>query len=712
MTNRLPIVTLAARELGLEPWRVEAVAALLENGATVPFVARYRKERTGGMDEVQLRAAAAALERYANLAARREVMLSSLRERDMLSEELEAALSAAATMTELEDAYLPYRPKRVTRASRARDRGIGPLAELILRDERVDPAIAAGPFVNPELGVASVDEALAGARDIIAERVSEERESRAAVRELFERAATIASERSRREKDNPGAATYRDYFKWSEPASRAPSHRVLAMLRGERKGFLTVHVAPNARDALDVLRRRWVGGTRSRAEQMELAVDDAYDRLLLPSLESEQKKRLFVGASESAAEVFSSNLRDLLLAPPLGEKRILAIDPAFRTGCKVVCLDERGELIHSETIYPLGSKSRSGEASRRIASLVAEHRSEAIAVGNGTGGRETVQWLAALGAEVPPVITVNESGASVYSASEVARKELPDQDVTVRGAVSIGRRLLDPLSELVKIEPRSIGVGQYQHDIDAGLLERRLEETVESCVNLVGADLNTAGAPLLRFISGIGEKVAQAIVAHRDAAAGFTDRGELMGVPGVGAKTFEQAAGFLRIRGGGNPLDATAVHPERYDLVRRMACDLVVDVEALIGNEELVKRLRLEDYVDEEVGMPTLQQVAGELAKPGRDPRPAFSPVVFSDAVRGIEDLRIGMKLPGIVTNVTDFGAFVDIGVHRDGLVHVSKLSHEFVRNPREIVRVGQAVDVTVIEVDSERNRISLSMEG
>jgi protein Tex len=710
MTNRLPIVTSAAHELGLEPWRVEAVATLLDDGATVPFIARYRKERTGGMDEVELRAAAAALERHASLAARREAMRSSLGERGMLSEALEAALNAAATMTELEDTYLPYRPKRVTRASKARERGLEPLAELMLRDDRIDPASAAAAFVDPELGVASVDDALAGARDIIAERVSEERETRAAVRALFERGATITSERSRREKENPEAATYRDYFAWSEPAARAPSHRVLAMLRGERNGFLTVHVAPSERAALDVLRRRWVGGARPRAEQMERAVADAYDRLIRPSLESEQKKQLFLRASESSAEVFSANLRDLLLAPPLGEKRILAIDPGFRTGCKVVCLDEHGELLHSDTIFPLEPKRRTDEASRRITSLAAEHRSEAIAVGNGTGGRETVQWLAALGSGAPPVITVNESGASVYSASDIARKELPDHDVTVRGAVSIGRRLMDPLSELVKIDPRSIGVGQYQHDIDAELLERRLAETVESCVNLVGADLNTASVPLLRFISGISEKVAQAIVVRRDAGGGFTDRAELTGVPGVGAKTFEQAAGFLRIRGGTNPLDSTAVHPERYELVRRMAGDLGVEVDELIGNEQLVKRIRLADYVDDEVGMPTLQHVADELGKPGRDPRPAFSTVAFSEAVHEIGDLRIGMQLPGIVTNVTDFGAFVDIGVHRDGLVHISKLARDFVRNPREVVRVGQAVDVTVIDVDPERKRISLSM--
>ncbi|MFW5684376.1 MAG: Tex family protein [Spirochaetota bacterium] len=710
MKHAADIVGLVARELGLEPGRVDAVARLLGEGATVPFIARYRKERTGEMDEALLRTVQATIEQVGVLLSRRESMLSSLEERGVLTDDLRRALEAARTPHELEDAYLPYRPRRVTRATKARDRGLEPLAERLLAEPGLDPETAARAFVNPDADVSTVEDALAGARDIVAERVSEERDTRSALRELFRRGALLQSTRSRKARENADAATYQDYFSWSEPASRAPSHRVLAMLRGEREGALVVHVTPPEQDALEALRRRWVSGSRRRAEQLDMAVTDCYKRLLMPSLESERKSELFLAASEAAAGVFASNLRDLLLAAPLGQRRVLAIDPGFRTGCKVVCLDEHGDLLCNETIYPLEPHSREADASARLASLVREHRIEVIAVGNGTGGRETMRFLASVEPALPPSISVNESGASVYSASDVARAEFPEHDVTVRGAISIGRRLMDPLAELVKIDPRSIGVGQYQHDVDAKLLSTRLDETVESCVNLVGADLNTASAHLLRHISGISERVASAIVEHRRRFGGFERRLDLLNVTGVGPRVFEQAAGFLRVHDGLEPLDATSVHPERYDLVRRIAGDLGVESRDLVGDEALATRVTLDRYVSADAGLPTLRDILAELQRPARDPRPEFEVVTFRDDVSSIDDLRVGMKLDGVVTNVTDFGAFVDIGVHRDGLVHVSKLAREFVRNPREVVRVGQGVTVMVTEIDVARGRISLSM--
>ncbi|MFW5716484.1 MAG: Tex family protein [Spirochaetota bacterium] len=704
------IIDRVAGDLSQDRHRTAAVAELLADGATVPFIARYRKEHTGGMDEVAIRGVAERIEQYRALEARRESVLRSLEERGLLSDELRDAVVSAGTSGELEDIYLPFRPKRVTRASKARDRGLEPLARAVLNDREANPATAARDYLDPEIGVERVDDALAGARDIIAEWVSEDRESRAAVRELFEGASIITSSRSRRAKRSAEAQTYRDYFSWAERADRAKPHRVLAMLRGEREGHLVVHVAPPERDALDLLRRRWVDGHRPRAQQLELAVEDAYARLVAPSLEGERKKELFHAASEAAARVFSDNLRDLLLAPPLGPKRIIAIDPGLRTGCKIVCLDERGALLHNETVFPLEPHRREREAAERVLDLVSAYDAEAIAVGNGTGGRETVGFLRAIGRLELPVISVNESGASVYSASEVARAELPDHDVTVRGAVSIGRRLIDPLSELVKIEPRAIGVGQYQHDVDPRLLERRLNETVESCVNAVGAELNTASPHLLRHIAGVGERQAEAIAAYRAEVGGFSSRAQLLKVPGVGEKTYEQAAGFLRIRDGDEPLDATAVHPERYGIVRRMAADAGVSVADLVGDASLVERIPLETYVEPTVGIATLKDIIRELERPGRDPRPPFETTSFSEHVHSMDDLSPGMKLPGVVTNVTDFGAFVDIGVHRDGLVHISRLAKEFVRDPRSVVRVGQGVQVTVVEVDAERKRISLSM--
>ncbi len=710
MDTSTTVIARVAQDLSLSAQRVSAVAELLDSGATIPFIARYRKEQTGEMDEQVLRAVQEAIGRHRELIDRRESMIASLRERELYSDELAGKLNGAESLVELEDLYLPFRPKRVTRASQARDRGLEPLAELLLHDPAIDPTAAARGFVDPDREVPNQEEALAGARDIIAEKISEDRDTRAGLRRIFERAALVQSARSRKEKANPRAETYRDYFDWSEPASRSPSHRILAMLRGEREGFLVVHVLPAEDAALDLLRRRWVSGAAGRAGQLELAAVDAYRRLLAPSLEGERKKDLFLAASEAAAGVFSANLRDLLLAAPLGPRPIIALDPGFRTGCKLVCLDRHGALVHNEAIYPLEPQKQTAAAAERIKLLVERFSVEAIAVGNGTGGREAVRFLHEIDDNLPPVISVNESGASVYSASDVAREEFPDKDVTVRGAVSIGRRLMDPLAELVKIDARSIGVGQYQHDIDSKLLDRRLAQTVESGVNLVGADLNTASPHLLRHISGVSDRIAAAIVKHRETEGGFRSRAQLLKVAGVGARTFEQAAGFLRVHGGGEPLDATAVHPERYEVVRGIASDAGIEVQALIGNAEALDSIDLERYATPELGMPTLRDIVAELKRPGRDPRPAFASASFSENVHEIGDLTTGMRLPGVVTNVTDFGAFVDIGVHRDGLVHISKLSDSFVSSPREVVRVGQAVQVTVLEVDAERKRISLSM--
>lgn len=710
MVEQQTVAARVARELGEAEERVRSVARLLEDGATIPFIARYRKERTGGLDEERLREVQAAIERVSEVDRRRSSMLDSLRERGVLTQDLQRSLEKAATATELEDLYLPYRPKRVTRASRARELGLEPLADAIVAGEAGSLADAARPYVDPETGAATVEDALAGASDIIAERVSEDAATRGRLRELFGRAAVIESTRSRRNRNDPDAQTYRDYFGWSERASRARSHRVLAMLRGERQGYLVVHALPPEGEALDVLRRRWVRGSGECGEFLEAAIVDAYRRLLAPSLEKERKNELFRVASETAADVFSANLRDLLLAPALGEKRVLAIDPGFRTGCKVVCLDEHGALLHDDVIFPLEPKSRTAEAAQRVRALLERYRAQVIAVGNGTGGRETISFLSSLGADLPPVMPVNESGASVYSASPAAREEFPDHDVTVRGAVSIGRRLMDPLAELVKIDARSIGVGQYQHDVDPKLLEQRLETTVESCVNLVGADLNTASWHLLRRISGVSERLARSIVAWRESHGGFDARSQLREVAGIGAKVFEQAAGFLRVREGSEPLDATAIHPERYETVRAMARDAGCDVSDLVGDAARIGTIDLSRYLSDELGMPTLEDIAAELARPGRDPRDPFSVVEFSDGVESIDDLSVGMRLPGVVTNVTDFGAFVDIGVHRDGLVHISRLAPHFVRNPREVVSVGQGVEVTVTDIDLDRGRISLSM--
>jgi uncharacterized protein len=699
-----------ATELLLSPRQVEAAAALLDDGATVPFIARYRKERTGSLDEVAIASIRDRLEQLRQLGERRESILASLIDRELLTDELKAAIDAAETMAELEDLYLPYRPKRRTRAMIARERGLEPLAETLLaQDPSTDPQDAARGFVDPEQGVEDVDAALAGARDILAERVNESAEARGEIRRLFEKQGVLRTRVVEGRQED--GATYRDYFEWEEPLARAPGHRIHAILRAEREGVLRLSARPEDQVSIERLKRRFVRGRSATSDQVAEAVEDGYKRLMAPSIENEVRARLKERADEEAARVFAANLQELLMAPPLGQKRVLAIDPGYRTGCKVVCLDAQGRLLTHTVVQIAGSEHERGLAGQTITDLVRTYASEAIAIGNGTASRETETLVRTLDvARAIPVVVVNESGASVYSASEIARRELPDQDITVRGAVSIGRRLLDPLAELVKIDPKSIGVGQYQHDVDPTMLRGALDDVVEHCVNAVGVEANTASVPLLSHVSGLSAKLAENVVAHRDEHGPFRSRKELKEVPRLGPKAYEQAAGFLRIRDGDDPLDASAVHPESYGIVRRMAADLGCTVTDLMDSEELRSRIDLQRYVAEHVGLPTLTDILTELAKPGRDPRESFEAFSFSEDVQKIEDLTAGMKLPGVVTNVVDFGAFVDVGVHHDGLVHVSQLADRYVEHPSSVVRVGQRVTVTVVEVDVKRKRIGLSM--
>jgi len=699
-----------AQELGLRPEQVLAAAALLAEGATVPFIARYRKERTGELDEEQIRTVRDRLEQLSELDARRTAVLKSLEERQLLTPELQAQILAAPTMAVLEDVYLPFRPKRRTRAMVARERGLEPLALLLLEQgPATDPLAAAAAFVDAEKELPDAEAALAGARDIMAEIINEDPAVRAEMRELFEtkgvmRAAVIPGKEEAGQK-------YRDYFDWSEPLASAPGHRVLAVRRGEKEDILSLRIAPPDDLAIAALERRYVTGGPC-AEQVRLAAQDCYKRLLGPAMETEARLSSKKRADDEAVRVFAENLRTLLMAPPLGQKAVLAIDPGFRTGCKVVCLDRQGNLLHHDVIFILSDKQRE-DAVAKVTALIEKFGSEAVAIGNGTASRETESLLR--GAKLPgdpPVVMVNESGASVYSASKLARQEFPDLDVTVRGAASIGRRLVDPLAELVKIDPKSIGVGQYQHDVDQKSLKQSLEDVMLSCVNAVGVELNTASPQLLGCVSGLGPSLAQNIVEHRAANGPFASRQDLLAVPRLGPKAFEQAAGFLRIRGGQNPLDASAVHPEAYPVVEAMARDLECGVEDLIKQAELRRKIELGRYVNDRVGLPTLQDIIAELEKPGRDPRQGFEMFSFAEGVEKLEDLKPGMSLPGIVTNVTNFGAFVDVGVHQDGLVHISELTDGFVADPRQVVKVQQQVRVRVLEVDLERGRISLSMRG
>lgn len=700
-----------ARELKLTQGQVHATVGLLDGGGTVPFIARYRKEATNSLDEVAIFNIRDRLAQLRELWDRREAILASLAERALLTEELREKIFSAETMAALEDVYLPYRPKRRTRATIAREKGLESLALRLWGQEDFDVNLAAVEYVNPELGVETVEDALGGARDIIAEWVSEDTAARGVIRKLFWSHGMFSS-RVVSGKD-AAAAKYRDYFEWEEPVSGVPSHRVLAMLRGEREALLSIHIAPPVEKAIAILEGIFVTGDTEASQQVGLAVQDGYKRLLEASMETEVRKEARVRAENAAIKVFADNLRELLLSPALGQKNVLALDPGFRTGCKLVCLDRQGQLLHHDTIFPLLGGRGEQESAQKIYQLCRKYQIEAIAVGNGTAGRETEAFLRGLelGPKIP-VVMVNESGASVYSASAVARTEFPDQDITVRGAVSIGRRLIDPLAELVKIDPKAIGVGQYQHDVDQKALKERLDDVVGSCVNNVGVELNTASGELLSYVSGLGPRLATAIVEYRNSHGPFASRASLKKVPRLGPKAFEQAAGFLRIREGAHPLDASAVHPESYKVVEAIAKDLGQPLSQVMGNASISSQIDCQRYVSKTVGLPTLQDIIQELARPGRDPRPVFEPFNFAEGVNKIGDLAVGMKLPGVITNVTDFGAFVDVGVHQDGLVHVSQLADRFVRNPSEIVKVQQQVWVTVLEVDLDRKRISLSMKG
>ena len=695
-----------ASALALRPQQVLAVAALLAEGATVPFIARYRKEATGSVDEVALAAIRDRLAALAELDKRRDTIVASLTERGLLSADLAQRIASAQARAELEDLYLPFRPRRKTRASAARERGLEPLADAIMADDARQ--IDARTFVDPERGVPDVEAALAGARDIIAERISEDAPARGELRALFTDRARLASRVIKSKQED--AAKYRDYFDWGEPLRRAPSHRVLAVLRGRAEGFLTVTARPDEEDALRRLRRRFAGGHSFASKQRSAAVTDAYKRLIQPSLEKEAIATTKLRADREAIDVFATNLREILMAAPLGPKPVLAIDPGFRSGCKCAVLDAYGALLHHTTIFPHTGGPRSEAAGNAVRDACRRYGVEAIAIGNGTAGRETEAFVETLGLGIV-AIAVDESGASIYSASEVARDEFPELDVTIRGAISIGRRLQDPLAELVKLDPKSIGVGQYQHDVDPRALAASLSDTIESAVNAVGVELNTASPQLLAHVAGLGVKLASAIVKHRAANGPFRDRASLTAVPRLGSRAFQQAAGFLRVRNAAQPLDASAVHPERYGLVQRIARDQGCTVLDLLSDPKRREAIEIDSYISDDVGAPTLQDIVDELGKPGRDPRPAFEVFRFAD-VHDIKDLQPGMVLPGIVTNVTSFGAFVDVGVHNDGLVHVSALADHFVRDPSEVVRVRQKVRVTVTGVDLDRKRVALSMRS
>jgi uncharacterized protein len=699
-----------ALELTLKPKQVQATAELLVEGATVPFISRYRKEATGSLDEVAVTTIRDRLEQLQELDKRREAILNAMEERGQLTDELQEKIQAAETLAVLEDIYLPFRPKRRTRATMAKEKGLEPLAHLLFSQEKIDPQVEASAFVDSEKGVESPDEALAGARDIIAEWVSENQIARARLRELFATQGVFKS-KIITDKEEEGIK-YKDYFSWEEPVVSAPSHRILAMRRGEKEGFLLLRVLPPEDEALRLLEAQFLKGDGPASEQVRLAVHDGYKRLLSSSMETEIRLAAKKRADDEAIRVFTDNLRQLLLAPPLGEKNVLAIDPGFRTGCKCVCLDRQGKLLHHQTIFILSEKG-AAEAAANVLNMIERFAIEAVAIGNGTAGRETETFVLGLGLPKNiPVIMVNESGASIYSASETGREEFPDQDVTVRGSVSIGRRLMDPLAELVKIDPKSIGVGQYQHDVDQGALKSSLDDVVISCVNRVGVEVNTASKQLLSYVSGLGPQLAKGIVEYRNQHGPFHSREALKKVPRLGPKAFEQAAGFLRIREGDNPLDGSAVHPESYPIVDAMARDLGCEITDLLRDDLLRKKIDLNKYISEKVGLPTLEDILAELSKPGRDPREQFEMFRFTDGVEKIEDVQPGMKLPGIVTNITAFGVFVDIGVHQDGLVHISRLADRFIKNPNEVVKVHQKVLVTVLEVDFPRKRISLSMKN
>ena len=687
--------------------QVRKTIALLDEGGTIPFISRYRKEMTGSLDEVQVAAIRDLRDQFVELEKRRDAILKSLLELEKLTPELEKAVRAAETLSKLEDIYLPYKPKRKTRAMAAREKGLQELADKLFQQRLVSPEELAVAYLEH---VSNIDEALAGARDILAEEMMETAEAREEARNLFTRKTTVKSSIAKGKQE--AGIKYKDYFDWSESLAQAPSHRILALFRGENEGFLNLSLLGPDEEVLTKLERRFITGNNSCARQVEMAIQDGYKRLLMPAMETEVRAEAKKRADENAIRVFAENIRQLLLAAPLGQKRVLALDPGFRTGCKVVCLDEQGSLLANTAVYPHTGPGQASEAAETIKEWVKKYQIQAIAIGNGTAGRETESFVRNLNLNGIHIIMVNESGASIYSASEVARDEFPDKDVTVRGAVSIGRRLMDPLAELVKIDAKSIGVGQYQHDVDQKKLQASLDDTVVSCVNLVGVELNTASKQILSYVSGLGPQLAQNIIDYRTKNGPFVKRSDLKKVTRLGEKAFEQAAAFLRIRHAKNPLDASAVHPERYEIVEKMAKDLGCKVTDLLADETLRKQIQLSKYVTADVGMPTLTDIISELAKPGLDPREKFEAFEFADGVNNIKDLRIGMTLPGIVTNITNFGAFVDIGVHQDGLVHVSQLADKFVKDPNEVVKVSQKVMVRVTEVDEARKRIALSMKS
>lgn len=697
-----------AGNLSVAVWQVENTLKLLEEGATIPFVSRYRKEATGSLDEIQLFEIQNIHGKLVELDKRRESILKSIEEQGKLSDELKSQIEAAATMNELEDLYLPYKPKKKTRASVARERGLEPLAKILMKQQELQIERRAEECLSDE--VVSIEDALQGARDIIAEWVNENKYSRDSIRKLFGKSSIIGSKVVKGKEED--GIKYSDYFEFSEPLGKCPSHRLMAMFRGEDEGFLKISLEPEREAAFSLLENIFVKGFMDVSEQVREAVRDSYKRLLQPSIETEFRKMSKEKADEQAIKVFAENLRQLLMAAPLGKKSVLALDPGYRTGCKLVCLDPQGNLLHNATIYPHAPQKETGHAAKKITSLVSQYKIDAIAIGNGTASRETEQFIRKLRFDRDlQVFVVNESGASIYSASKIAREEFPDYDVTVRGAVSIGRRLMDPLAELVKIDPKSIGVGQYQHDVDQTRLKQSLDQVVESSVNKVGVNLNTASKHLLTYISGLGPTLAQNIVAHRKENGPFMSRREVLQVPRMGEKAYEQSAGFLRIPDSDNPLDNSAVHPESYRVVEKMAKDLGCSTHDLISDESLRVRIKLEKYMSDKTGMPTLKDIMEELSKPGRDPRSRIKVFEFAEDVHSISDLREGMVIPGIVTNITNFGAFVDLGVKQDGLVHISQLADRFISDPNEMVKIHEHVRVKVLSVDVDRKRIQLSMK-
>lgn len=698
-----------AKALGLPEKQVSNTLELLDSGATIPFIARYRKEATGTLDEVQITQIRDMKERLVEIDKRRASIIDSIEEQGKMNAELKKKFENANSLTELEDLYLPFKPKRKTKASIAIEKGLEPLAIVIYDQSSVDLKKIALSYIDKEKGLNTLDEVLQGARDIVAEWISENSQIRETMRNLFIKEAFITSKVKRDKKES--GSKYEIYFDASEKLNRVPSHRLLAMLRGEEEGFLSLSIKPDSERAIRMLEKFTLKDRNTCSYQVKVATADAYQRLLQPQMETEMRKHFKALADDNAIEVFSTNLRQLLMASPLGQKRILAIDPGFRTGCKVVALNEQGKLLNHTAIYPHPPQQEYKNASETIKSWVSEYQIEAIAIGNGTAGRETEHFVKYIPFDRKvEIVLVNESGASVYSASEVAREEFGDYDLTVRGAVSIGRRLMDPLAELVKIDPKSIGVGQYQHDVNQTKLQKKLGEVVESCVNFVGVELNTASKELLSYISGVGNVLAKNIVEYRNKNGAFKSREELKKVPRFGEKAFEQAAGFLRIHNAQNPLDSSAVHPESYHIVEKMAIDQHCHIADLMQQEELRKQIDLKKYISAKVGMPTLQDIMQELAKPGRDPRTQFENFEFNENIHTINDLTIGMVVPGIVTNITNFGCFVDIGVHQDGLVHISRLANKYVTNPNDVVKLRQKVMVKVEEIDIPRKRISLSM--